>query len=230
VLKLFCAGAAQGLVATVSPRFEAETGAVIDGSFGAVGALREKIEAGESCDVIVLTAALIATLEREGRIVAGTSAPLGRVRTGIAVREGESLPDIRDGIALSGALVAARGIYVPDPQRATAGIHFVGVLKRLAIYADVGPQLRPYPNGAAAMQALARSSERDQIGCTQVSEILYTQGITLVGALPAGFELATVYSAAVSATAREPALPRRFIGLLAGPALRDVRAAAGFDV
>ncbi len=228
VVKLLCAGAAKGLVATASPLFGAETGAAIDGSFGAVGALREKIEAGEACDVIVLAAAFVATLEREGRIIPATSAPLGSVRTGIAVRAGESLPDIHDGVALADALAAARGIYVPDPQRATAGIHFIGVLKRLAIYADVQSRLRTHPNGAMAMQALARASERDLIGCTQVSEILYTEGIALVGALPPGFELATVYSTAVSATAREPELARRFIGSLAGPALRDVRAAAGF--
>ena len=229
MLKLFCAGAAKGLVATLKPRFEAETGVAIEDSFGAVGALRERIEAGESCDVIVLTAALVKTLEQEGRIVPGTSASLGRVHTGIAVRAGESFPDIHDGVALAGALTAARGIYVPDPRRATAGIHFVGVLKRLAIYADVEPRLRPCPNGATAMQALAQSSEQRLIGCTQASEILYTEGVALVGSLPPGFELATVYSTAVSATARDPELSRRLIELLAEPASRDVRAAAGFD-
>jgi molybdate transport system substrate-binding protein len=229
-LNLLCAGAAKGLVNTLASRFEAETGIAIDGAFGAVGAMREKLVGGAPCDVVVLTAALIGTLEGEGYVLQGTRAQLGRVHTGIAVRAGERLPDIHDGAALARSLVAASGIYVPDPQRATAGIHFVGVLKRLSIHSEVEPRLHVYPNGAAAMQALACAPEHGGIGCTQKSEILYTKGVSLVGALPAGFELATVYSAAVSATAREPELVRRFVGLLAGPASREVRDTAGFEL
>ncbi len=229
-LNLLCAGAAKGLVNTLAPRFEAETGATIDGAFGAVGAMREKLVADAPCDVVVLTAVLVDTLQREGRVVPQTSAPLGSVHTGIAVRAGEPHPDIHDGAALANALVAASGIYVPDPQRATAGIHFVDVLTRLSIHSIVETRLRVHPSGAAAMQALACSSERGIIGCTQVSEILYTEGVALVGALPAGFELATVYSAAMSATVRESLLALRFIELLAGPASRKMRVAAGFEV
>ncbi len=203
-LNLLCAGAAKGLVNSLAPQFEAESGVAITGAFGAVGAMREKLAAGEPCDVIVLTAALIGELERDGRAVPGTSAELGRVHTGIAVRAGDRMPDIHDGVALREALLAASGILVPDPERATAGIHFVGVLKRLSIHAEVESRIRAYPNGATAMQALAQSAERGRIGCTQVSEILYTPGVALVGVLAPGFELATVYSAAVSATARDP--------------------------
>jgi molybdate transport system substrate-binding protein len=228
-LNLLCAGAAKGLVDTLAPRFEAESGVAIAAAFGAVGAIREKLAAGEPCDVIVLTAALIGELERDGRVVPGTSAALGRVHTGIAVRAGDRMPDIHDGVALREALLAASGILVPDPERATAGIHFVGVLKRLSIHAAVESRIRAYPNGATAMQALAQAAERGCIGCTQVSEILYTPGVALVGVLAPGFELATVYSAAVSATAREPGLARRFVVLLAGAASRAVRSAAGFE-
>ena len=48
-------------------------------------------------------------------------------------------------------------------------------------------------------------------------------------ALPVGFELSTVYSAAVSAKATEPALAGRFITLRTGPASPDLRQAAGFE-
>lgn len=156
-LPILSAGAAKGLVTALQQAFSVDTGASIQGSFGAVGAMKEKLLAGEPCDVIILTAALIAELTQSGHVLAGSSAPLGRVRTGIAVRSGQPLPDISDRAALKASLLAAKGIYFPDPKLATAGIHFLNVLKQLGIYSDVEPNLRPFPNGATAMLKIGRA-------------------------------------------------------------------------
>ena len=48
------------------------------------------------------------------------------------------------------------------------------------------------------MRELAQRASPGGLGCTQVSEILYTEGVELVGPLPARFELSTVYSGAVA--------------------------------
>lgn len=93
----------------------------------------------------------------------------------------------------------------------------------------VTSRLRAFPNGATAMRALAASAEAGAIGCTQITEILDTSGIALLGALPLQFELATVCTAAVSATASQPALARQFIGMLAGNGSQAVRRAGGFE-
>ena len=207
----------------------AATGAGVEGTFGAVGALKEKLVAGERCDVVILTAAMIADLEREGRLLPGASAPLGRVRTGIAVRTGDALPQVSDRAHLRDMLLAASGIYVPDTLRSTAGIHFAQVLTRLGIHDDVAPRLRLYPNGATAMRELASATGPGLVGCTQITEIRYTPGVALVGPLPAEFELATVYSVAVGADARAPDLALRFALLLSGSASRVLRANSGFE-
>src|SRR5512144_557012 len=112
-LHVLSAGAAQGLVKAMAELFRAETGAVVHGSFGAVGAIRAKLLAGARCDLVILTAAQIADLERDGRVVAGGSAPLGRVRTGVAIREREAVPDIATVDALRATLVTAKAIYIP---------------------------------------------------------------------------------------------------------------------
>jgi molybdate transport system substrate-binding protein len=228
-LNLLCAGAAKGLVTALREKFAAATGADIEAAFGAVGAMREKLLAGAPCDAIVLTAAMIDDLAASGFVLPGTSAALGRVRTGIAVRAGESPPDISNAAALRAALQGATGIYFPDPARATAGIHFAGVLKRLGIDAEVATRLKRFLNGAAAMSALAQSGAAGEIGCTQITEIRYTPGVSLVGALPAKFELATTYTAAVCVNAKQPDLARRLVDLLAGPASRDLRLQGGFE-
>ncbi len=46
-LALLSGGAAQGLVAALAAQFKAETGCDIAGTFGAVGAMRDKLIAGE---------------------------------------------------------------------------------------------------------------------------------------------------------------------------------------
>jgi molybdate transport system substrate-binding protein len=79
------------------------------------------------------------------------------------------------------------------------------------------------------MAALAHSGERGAIGCTQVTEILYTDGVTLVAPLPAPFGLSTVYAAAVATHARAPELARRFVALLTGDGSRGIRARGGFE-
>jgi molybdate transport system substrate-binding protein len=228
-LHLLSAGAAQGLVEAMEPRFVADTGVALHSTFGAVGAIREKLLAGDRCDVLILTEALIGQLSNSGHVVRETSAALGRVRTGIGVRKGDALPDITSRTALETSLRAATDIYLPDPQRATAGIHFVRVLDKLGIHAEVAQRLRPYPNGAAAMGALAQCGGSMPIGCTQVSEIKRAEGVTLVGPLPVEFELATLYCIAVSNTAQYADAARRFAKWISAVNKNDARREAGFE-
>jgi molybdate transport system substrate-binding protein len=227
-LNLLSAGAAKGLAQALQAPFHAETGAGISGTFGAVGTIREQFLANAPCDVLILTEAMLAELAGKGAVVGGSIAPLGRVFTGIAVRSGDPRPAIADRAALRETLAAATALYCPDPERATAGIHFVKVLGELGLWPDAASRLRSYPSGAVAMGELARAKEPGLVGCTQVTEILYTPGVTLVGPLPVEFELATVYSAAVSSRARHPELARRLVEMLAGPTAARLRAAGGF--
>jgi molybdate transport system substrate-binding protein len=228
-LHILSAGAARGVVKALRPLFLARTGSDVQGSFGAVGAMREKLLAGEPCDVIILTATMIAELGETGRVRPDTAAPLGRVLTGIAVRRGDPKPDIASREALRACLAGADAIYFPDPERATAGIHFADVLRRLGLYDEARPRFRTFPNGAAAMRELAETTAARPVGCTQASEIAYTEGVELVGPLPAEFELATVYSIAVSRDARDPDLARGFAELVAGAESRAARTAGGFE-
>ncbi|MGJ7507713.1 molybdate ABC transporter substrate-binding protein [Variovorax sp. GT1P44] len=229
-MNILCAGAAQGLVKALQGVFLELTGAKVEGRFGAVGAMKEALLAGEACDVMIVTETMIAALQAEGRLLPGSEAALGRVRTGVAVREGETLPDISTPETLKSSLLAATSIYFPDAKRSTAGIHFAAMLEKLGIADVVSSRLRTFPNGATAMRELAADPRPGAIGCTQITEIKYTPGITLVGALPEAFELATIYSAAVSATASEPALARRFVELVAGPRSRCLREQGGFEI
>jgi molybdate transport system substrate-binding protein len=229
-LRLLSAGAAQSVASALIPAFNATTGTRVRATYGAVGELKEKLLAGERCDVLVSTAPMVDQLARGERIVAATIRPLGRVHTGVAVRSGEPVPVIGNGEALRTSLAAARGIYVPDPERATAGVHFVKVLRALGLHDTLAPRLRKYPNGASAMDALARSSGNGLIGCTQITEIKAMPGVTLAGPLPAPFDLSTLYVAAACTSAPSPELAQQWVDFLTGAESRALRRDAGFDV
>ena len=226
-LNILSAGAAKSLVTSLEPAFSSDAGVGVEGDFGAVGAIHEKFLAGQPCDVIVLTEALIAALTKSGQVLTGSGAPLGTVRTGIAVRDGDPAPAIGDRAALARALLDAQEIYVSDVQRSTAGIHFANVLRQLGIYDQLEPRLRAYPNGAIAMAELAKASGGDP--SMQSTEIIYTKGVTLVGPLPPEFELSTVYSVAVASKAAQPELARRLVALLTGAQSQALRTAGGFE-
>jgi molybdate transport system substrate-binding protein len=228
-LHLLCAGAARGVVQALQPSFEAQAGVRLVAEYGAVGAMLARLREGAPCDVVVLTASLIEVLRAEGAMETDTIAPLGVVRTAVAVRAGDPKPDVHDRATLAAALEAAGEIHFPDPERATAGVHFAHVLARLGIADAVAHRLRPAANGAEAMAALARSAASQPIGCTQASEILYTPGVALVGALPGDLGLATVYSTAVATHARDAGLARRFAVSLAGDEAAALRRAGGFE-
>jgi len=150
------------------------------------------------------------------------------VRTAVAVRSTDASPPVGDADGLRAALLAADAIYFPDPTLATAGIHFAKVLDRLGIRDAVADRLRPHPNGATAMREMARARGRP-IGCTQVTEILNTPGVTLVAPLPQAFELATTYTAGIVTLAASPEPARRLIDLLSSAATKALRDRAGFE-
>jgi molybdate transport system substrate-binding protein len=223
-LRFVSAGAAQGLVRTLAMR----EGIEVEGHFGAVGAMLEKLRGGEACDVVILTRSQQEALAAEGVVDPTSVADLGAVATAIAVRSADAPPDVRDGVRLREALRAADAIYFPDPRKATAGVHFAKVVAALGLLDEVSPRLRTFPNGATAMAAMAQASGRP-IGCTQSTEIIATPGVKLVAPLPAGHGLRTVYTAAVNAGAEGGAAAARFVALLTGAASATLRRDAGFE-
>ena len=174
-LNILSGGAAQGLVASLAPKFKAMTGLDIEGEFGAVGAMADKLRSGTPADIVILTAAMVADLAEENlcRPRVGI-ADIGLVETAIAIRTGDPLVTVNDAAALREALLAADAIFVPDTKASTAGIHVAKVLRQLGIADEVAARLKIYPNGATAMRHLAASDAARPIGCTQSTEIIST--------------------------------------------------------
>jgi molybdate transport system substrate-binding protein len=227
-LNILSGGAAQGLVASLAPKFKALTGFGIEGEFGAVGAMADKLRKGMRADIVILTAKMIADLAKENLVISASISDIGLVETAIAVRAGDSLVTVNDAAGLREALLAADAIFVPDTKASTAGIHVAKVLRQLGIADDVAARLKIFPNGATAMRHLAETDAVRPIGCTQSTEIISTTGVILSGSLPPGCELSTVYTAAVTTRAAAAKQAQVLIDLLTVADQRALREHAGF--
>lgn len=234
VLRVFSGGAAQGLCEALGPVFESTQACRIDGHFGAVGGMRDRLRAGEPCDVVILTQALVAALAEQGLVVAADAVPVGMVATGVAVAEGAAGdgPDTTTAERLRATLLQTRVLHCPDTEKSTAGQHVMGMLRAMGIADTIEPRIVRYPGGNLAMAELARRGRAGQadgeIGITQVTEIRYTPGVRLAGLLPAPHALDTVYVAAPCTHTREPERARAWIAELTAERHSDIRTRCGF--
>ncbi len=231
-MKLFIlsGGAAAGVVRGLQSEFEQSCGCQIKATFSAVGVMRDRLVAGDPCDLVILTQALIAQLIDSGHVISGTDQSLGLIKTGIAVRSGQTHPDVSSATALADAFTQASAIFSPDTEKSTAGIHFMNVLKTLGIADELKGKFHTFPNGAEAMQAMVKSASPNPIACTQVTEILYTPGIDLVAVLPKEFELATDYTLGICSGAHNQESARLFAQWLTGSASVALRKQGGFEM
>ncbi len=229
-LNIFSAGAAQSAVTQITEKFQHESGNLVHAGYGAVGAMKARVVAGEPADVIILTAALIDELIQQGLVVPGSRVDLGKVGAGVAVRAGSPLPDVGNTRVLRGNMLAATGIVCPDPAVATAGKVVLNVLDRLGIADQVKARLRYFPNGYAAMAHLAQSTGMLEMGITQLTEIVANKRVTLVGPLPAELQHIAVYSVGLAMRSAHPERAKEFIRRLTGFNAQAVLSAAGFDV
>ena len=227
-MNILSAGAAKGLLHSIAAGERIE----INGEFGAVGTIKALLQAGAPCDVIVLTAAMIAELAAAGVVDPASVTPLGRVHTGVALPALTAPMHINSVAALRELCANASKIYFPDPVRATAGIHCLKVLTALGLVPSHEDRFATFPSGAVAMRALAdagAAGEAGAIGITQCSEIAYTKGVQYAGALPEPYALSTVYTAALIRDAKNAPEARRLLAAVSALANVAIVRQAGFE-
>ena len=228
-LRLLAAGATEDSVRDTIQQFEAQSGISVEFDFAAVGALRDRVLGGEAADLMVVTPAIITTLETEQRVRAGSRVDLGRVGGGVAVRAGDPLPAIDTPEALAQALLDADEVYYADPTVATAGAALMKVVDTLGIGDQVRAKGHIAPGGKVAMQNMTLSSAQRVIGATQISEIKSVPAASLVGEYPASLQVKTTYSAIVLERSARLDDASQLIQFFAGPVFQARLAQSGFE-
>ena len=215
-------------LAELSGDFERTTGHKLRIAYDSAGAVKNRIQSGESADVVIVQKPVVETLVKDGKIVAGSNVVLARSGVGVATPRGAPKPDVSSVDALKQALVAAKSVAYPVPDAGHAsGIHFRGVIERLGIASEVNAKAK-LMDGTVADFAAHDSAE---LVVSQPMEILATPGYELIGWLPAelqDYERFT-WAMGIAATSKDPGAGKALVQYLSAPAAAGVIKAKGME-
>ena len=206
------------------PQFEKASGHTVATTWAGTTAIMQRMAAGESYDLVIISSTELEELIRQGKIAAGSRVDLAKSGIGIAVRAGAAKPDIRSGDGLKRALLAAKTVgYTSGPS----GVYMAGLIERMGIAADVKPKHRGVPSGGTVGTIVANGEA--EIGFQQVSELVHIPGIDYVGPLPADVQCITVFSCGMQTGATEPDAAKALVAYLTTPAAKSVMTKHGLE-
>jgi molybdate transport system substrate-binding protein len=228
-MRVFCARSMHVAVTALARTFADDPAAAPDIVFEPMGALQERLAAGEMADVLILATPAMDALAAHGALVPGSRAAIARAPIGVAAHDGAAVPDISTADAFVDALKTARAIALSDPAvGGSAGIHLRELFSRIGLAEIVAAKAVYRKSGVAAADAVGRG-EAD-LAMTFIPELLQGEGVRILGPLPPPYGHATAYAAGVSALSGRAAPARAFVAALTAPGAAGIWAAAGFEM
>ncbi|HUI96533.1 MAG TPA: substrate-binding domain-containing protein [Xanthobacteraceae bacterium] len=225
-IKVLSARAPQMALQTLFADFTRATGHAVAASYGTVGAMAQRVKAGEAADVLILSPAALAELG--DALAAGTATDVARAGLAVCIREGAAPPDLATPGALKAALLVAPAVSYSDPKAGgSAAAYFATLLERLGIAAAVNAKAALGRNGHHVAELVADGTAA--LGISFLSELVAIKGVTIAGPLPAEVQNYTVYAAAVTAASRSEAQARALIAALTRADADPTWRAAGLD-
>jgi len=224
VVRVLSTLALMGAVRSLAGRYQAAGGARIDADFAPTLGLLERLRAGETADVVILTKEALDALASQGSVVAESCVDLARSFVGVAVKAGVRHPDIATETALRATLLGARAVAYS--RIGASGILFAQLIERMGIAAEVNARARIIPSGFTA--ELLVSGEAD-LAVQQLSELKQVTGIEVVGPIPRGLQTPAVFSAGRLAASPRPAASDALLKYLASPEVAPVLRESGLE-
>jgi molybdate transport system substrate-binding protein len=228
-VKVMISGGFSAAYEGLIPQFQRATGHTVTTVRGpSMGAtpqsIPNRLQRGEAADVVIVVGGALDQLTAQGKVVAGSRVDLARSHIGMAVRAGTPKPDISTVEALRSALLDAKSIAYSD---SASGVYLSTVLfPRLGIWEQIKDKSRMIPAEPVGVVVARGDAE---LGFQQMSELKPVRGIEIVGALPAGAQMATVFSAGIVAGANEAVAGKALIDFLASPASREAITRSGME-
>jgi molybdate transport system substrate-binding protein len=189
-------------------------------------AIPARLARGEAADVVILDGGAADELARKGLVRADSKTELARSLVGMVVREGAAKPDIGSVEALRNTLLAAKSIAYSDSGSgtylSTKLFAQLGIAEQIA---GKSRKVRGPPSGEPVAAIVARGEA--EIGFQQVAELIHTQGVSFVGAIPPELQPNFSFAAALTSQVREPEAASALIRFLASPEAAPVISKAG---
>lgn len=226
-VKVLSAGAVEPGLRAFAQLVKAETGHELVIQFNTAPRIAERLAAGETFDVLISPPTVIEQAGKNGKIVADSRVPVGRVGVGVVVRTDAPVPNVASGDGLKQALLQADSVVY---NTASTGLYLDRLFEKMGIVEQLKPKTTRYADGAAVMEHMLKS-KGNAIGFGAITEIrLYEpKGLRLVGPLPADVQNYTSYDAALMTGASAAGAAKAALALLATPPARAAFTAAGIE-
>ncbi|HXF66064.1 MAG TPA: substrate-binding domain-containing protein [Burkholderiales bacterium] len=220
-------GAIEPGLKAAAAAFEKQTGHTVKITFNTAPQMRARVAAGELFDVVIAPPKAVEEFAAAGK-VGGERVNVGRVGVGAAVRPGAPLPDLSSVEALRKSVLEAESVVF---NRASSGLYFEALLKKLGIYGEIEAKAVRYATGAEVMEHLLYRGKGREIGFGPITEILLyrEKGLRLAGPLPLEVQNYTSYIAVPMAGGANRELAQDFVRFLGGPSGKPLFVAAGID-
>ena len=216
--------ATRQVLAELAEAYRKQCGGVVAfESLGGVDAAK-RVQAGEHFDIVVLAADAIDKLAAAGRVVADSKTDLVRSGVAIAVREGGARPEIDSEEALRRAVLAARTLgYSTGPS----GVALTKLFERWGITDTIRDRIVQAPPGIPVGQLVAGGEV--ELGFQQLSELMNLPGIEVLGTMPTGAEIVTIFSAGLCTSSDQPDAVGALLAFLHSPATADAKRRHGME-
>lgn len=225
-ISVLSGGAIEPGLRAAADAFEKQSGHRVRITFNTAPQIQKRVEGGDVFDVVIAPPAIIDALVKAGKVTAGGPS-VGRVGLGVAVREGAPLPDIGTSEALKKSVLSADGIVF---NRASTGLYFEGLLRRLDLWSAVEGKTTRYADGASVLDHV-RAGKGSDVAFAAITEILLykDKGVRFVGPLPADVQNYTSYVASLTPQGASSAATRELVAYFATPSSKALFAAAGVE-
>jgi len=226
-IRVLSAGAVEPGLHAFATLVKRELGHDLKITFNTAPQIAKRLAANEVQDILFSPPAVVEQAAKEGKVIADTRVPVGRVGAGIIVRNGATLPNVSTVDSLKQALLAADTLVY---NSASTGIYLDKLFAGWGILDQIKGKTTRYADGAAVMEHVIKGTG-NQIGFGAITEIkMYTsKGLTLVGPLPAEVQNYTNYEAVVMSGTTAGDASRAVLKLLATPAGKATFVSAGVE-
>jgi len=209
------------VVEAIAPDFEREHACAVARGYDSSIRLLKRVADGETADVAVFTATALDGIIAQGKVAGRID--VSRSFVGMAVRKGAPKPDIGTPEKLKQALLAAKSLA--HSKTGASGIYFAGLIDRLGLR-DALKAKTIVRDGIVANIAASGEAE---LAVQQISELMQSPGIDIVGPLPDELQQVTIFSAGVFTGSAQISLAEAFVADLASPANAALIRAKGME-
>lgn len=209
------------VVEAIAPDFERANTCTVARVYESSVGLLKRIADGEIADVAVFTATALDDMIAQGNVVSRTD--VSRSFVGLAVKKGARKPDIGTPEKLKQALLAAKSLA--RSKTGASGIYFASLIKRLGL----DEALKAKTIVRDGIVANIAASGEAELAVQQISELMQSLGVDIVGPLPDELQQITVFSAGVFAGSAQTDLAKAFVAHLVSPANASLIRAKGME-